>query len=1075
MGKSEGVMGPSRSVRVPTRRVGLLVATLLLTSVNVGMAFEPVDGTTGIPMGGVGAGAVKFCPHLGTFAATAMTPVANVNFSPMKDTCFQFYSRRGSIQVSRDALTSVSVNGRFDDDAFFPVETANFGTVNDVSVHLTAFSPIDLSSLEKMTDPCAYFDLELINKADTDVFVACALQMGTASTPTAIPNEGFTTRGGVEYAVVGASSDPAATISYGHDAGFTAEGRCDNQLSGNTNRLVIGITLKKGEKKDIKFVLAWFNGVPGKPYYENRFHYLNNGTSAGEFAQHALPRFDALEKNALDLTRRMRASNLPDWLKNQTMNTLCNLSNNWVYTKDGRMACAEGQWPFMGTMDQMWHARQIYTMICPEMVWKELEYWARTQKSEPEGQIHHDFCNPPAGNQSLVPWDDKQHQDYREIDGWVDLNCGFIISLYEALIATGDRGKLDYFWPYLSKAGSRIITQNIKYQMTKYPGTFNGSGSTYDAGGNSDAYNSGLAIVAYQIMSRLSALRHDDGLKATYDRAFETARSSFQARWLDSRINNFPYGRITESILTGQQTGYFLKFDSFFPKANLDYGLSVMTETYNPIEGLHYPNGTYDEWAEYILVHLGDLLLQTGHMQEWRTLQNDYYKRCFGDRDIIFDTELGIPALLKTSRYPAASFGGAGQYISNPDLWRNYYDIIGYHRDKLTGELWVEPHIPAELNHELSNALFFSPEGMGKINATESGASFQNQNLMIASDSPIRVSCLYIKDLYGRDVTSVKVDGKSQNFARIGEGYGAHLRVAWTGTVGPQGVRVEAVGDPIRTPETERTAYNPLFAADATTLKDASLGPIHDDGAIVGIDLRNTGSQVGFGLVNFGVGADSIQIRSSGSKEDIKLEVHLDKADGPLVATLPVRQESVSQDWVTAACPVKKSSGIHNLYLVRTGGTDPVQMNWVQFVRKVRPSQSYQAADQIEAENYDVMSGGIGIFPCADATDSRTTTNIKGGDYLGFNDIKLDAATKTFQARASSGTQGGTIEIHLDGPNGQLVGTCKISGTNGWDNWSTSTCPILLGNITGDHSVYLVFKGSSQFLFNLNWFKFLHD
>lgn len=34
------------------------------------------------------------------------------------------------------------------------------------------------------------------------------------------------------------------------------------------------------------------------------------------------------------------------------------------------------------------------------------------------------------------------------------------------------------------------------------------------------------------------------------------------------------------------------------------------------------------------------------------------------------------------------------QYISVPSFWRNYYDIIGFHRDLRTKELWIKPIVP---------------------------------------------------------------------------------------------------------------------------------------------------------------------------------------------------------------------------------------------------------------------------------------------------------------------------------------------------------------------------------------------
>jgi len=102
--------------------------------------------------------------------------------------------------------------------------------------------------------------------------------------------------------------------------------------------------------------------------------------------------FNNFKNNCEGLVNRMRASNLPSWLVDQTLNSLVNLVNNSVYFQDGRYCHTEGMWTPEGTMDQMWQARQIYTMINPDLAWNELEWWARTQHVQNfTGQIHHDF------------------------------------------------------------------------------------------------------------------------------------------------------------------------------------------------------------------------------------------------------------------------------------------------------------------------------------------------------------------------------------------------------------------------------------------------------------------------------------------------------------------------------------------------------------------------------------------------------------------------------------------------------------------------------------------------------------
>ena len=49
-----------------------------------------VDGTTGVPLGGVGAGAVKFDAYRGNFTFTDMTPARNLDYQNLGGAAFQY-------------------------------------------------------------------------------------------------------------------------------------------------------------------------------------------------------------------------------------------------------------------------------------------------------------------------------------------------------------------------------------------------------------------------------------------------------------------------------------------------------------------------------------------------------------------------------------------------------------------------------------------------------------------------------------------------------------------------------------------------------------------------------------------------------------------------------------------------------------------------------------------------------------------------------------------------------------------------------------------------------------------------
>lgn len=132
-------------------------------------------------------------------------------------------------------------------------------------------------------------------------------------------------------------------------------------------------------------------------------------------------------------------------------------------------------------------------------------------------------------------------------------------------------------------------------------------------------------------------------------------------------------------------------------------------------------------------------------------------------------------------------------------------------------------------------------------------------------------------------------------------------------------------------------------------------------------------------------------------------------------------------------------------------------------------SNGRDAFSQVEAESYDSQSG-IQAESCSDIGGGQDVGFINSGDYAVYNNINFDGGATGFQARVASNASGGNIEIRLDSPSGSLAGTCTVSGTGGWQTWTTVNCGV--SGASGTHNLYLVFTGQSGYLYNLNWFKF---
>ncbi|URZ09308.1 glycoside hydrolase family 43 protein [Clostridium felsineum] len=96
--------------------------------------------------------------------------------------------------------------------------------------------------------------------------------------------------------------------------------------------------------------------------------------------------------------------------------------------------------------------------------------------------------------------------------------------------------------------------------------------------------------------------------------------------------------------------------------------------------------------------------------------------------------------------------------------------------------------------------------------------------------------------------------------------------------------------------------------------------------------------------------------------------------------------------------------------------------------------------------------------------------NIQNNSWIKVKGVNFGSGAASFDARVASNTNGGNIELHLDGPSGALIGSCHVNNTGGWQTWTTNSC-----NITGAkgiHDLYLKFTGRNGYLFNVNWWKF---
>ncbi len=145
-------------------------------------------------------------------------------------------------------------------------------------------------------------------------------------------------------------------------------------------------------------------------------------------------------------------------------------------------------------------------------------------------------------------------------------------------------------------------------------------------------------------------------------------------------------------------------------------------------------------------------------------------------------------------------------------------------------------------------------------------------------------------------------------------------------------------------------------------------------------------------------------------------------------------------------------------------GTFPTITMTTEGASQVAPLNPYA---QVEAETI-AWQEGIETEVCGEG--GMNVTEVSNGDYIKVAGVDFGTGASSFEVRAASGAQGGNLELRLGSKGGDLLATCAIEGTGGWQQWTTVTCTV--AKTEGVHDLFLVFTGGSGNLFNLDWWRF---
>lgn len=403
-----------------------------------------------------------------------------------------------------------------------------------------------------------------------------------------------------------------------------------------------------------------------------------------------------------------------------------------------------------------------------------------------------------------------------------------------------------------------------------------------------------------------------------------------------------------------------------------------MDSYYHPYYwGLGNLNGTYKEWTPYILVHYGGLLLHTGRAREWAAMQKDAYNRQYNNRNHVFNHPLDILPEAGEHNYISTTVSGDKQYISMPGIWRNYYDIVGFHRDMHTKELWVKPIILDEMEHKTTEAMFITPEGYGSLCCNESGELYQNKEIVVKFDQRIEVSTIHISDHYGAHVT-VAVNGEKADFTRSGTGYAKELLIEWNGIIDSTGLNIVTTGDPgaqpPRLPEKPSTGAGGVKPSALRSAYSYTEAESADETAGVSLVTPVGGTWYVTDCHNFDyiklnnmmfeeVGSRTFIARVSSKVQGSRIEIVLDSVGGEVIGTCPVPGTGSDSVWEYVTCPIARTTGNHNVILKFYGNSEDNLLNidkfkFVQDDGRLDRSGWSAVASRNGLNAYAVLEGG---------------------------------------------------------------------------------------------------------------------
>ena len=307
------------------------------------------------------------------------------------------------------------------------------------------------------------------------------------------------------------------------------------------------VTIKPGEKKNIRFILTWYfpnlkseKGELLGHYYENLYK------SALEANTFLSENYDSVCKTAEDFAELLYSTDLPEIYADAWSSNLSPMVKSSVYLKNGCFGLWEGL-GFCGlhTTDITYHASYSLISLFPDLQKKQMKMGAEFQRKD--GRVHHLFKA------------DMKRTD----DGFdrVDMNMQFVLMVLRDYLFTGEREYLTDLWDNVRRAMESM--EKLDTDGDGLP-DYDTKRNTYDAW-NFSGTPAYISILWLASLKAAVIIADRVGDRAYYDRwsaILEKGRISLDKKlWNGEYYNLWQNSKVTdESLMTDQLDGeWFLR------------------------------------------------------------------------------------------------------------------------------------------------------------------------------------------------------------------------------------------------------------------------------------------------------------------------------------------------------------------------------------------------------------------------------------------------------------------------------------------------------------------------------------